>query len=252
MATIDLNSDLGEGVGDDAAMLELVTSVNLACGFHAGDPLTMRAVSETAARKGIVVGAHVSYRDRAGFGRRDLDVDPAELAGDVLYQLAALDGIAAVEGITPLYVKPHGALYNRIVDDADQAESVAAAVSEFERRPGGVELAILGLSGSQIELAADRHDLRFVAEAFVDRGYLPNGTLVPRSQPGALLTDPDAVATRAVEMVTEGRVTAVDGSIIPIRVESLCVHGDTPGAVLMAEAVRAALDDAGITVRSFA
>ena len=249
--TIDLNSDLGESfgawtMGDDSAMLELVTSANVACGFHAGDASTMLTTCRIAARNGVAVGAHVSYRDLAGFGRRAMEVPSGELHDEVLYQLSALSGIAGVAGTRVRYVKPHGALYNSIVADARQAAAVASAVAEFD--PG---LAILGIAGSAIARAAEDAGIRFVREAFVDRGYRADGTLVSRGEPGAVLTDDAAIADRAVRMALDGRVRAADGSDIDVQVDSLCVHGDTPGAVGMARAVRAALEAAGVDVRAF-
>jgi UPF0271 protein len=250
--SVDLNSDLGESfgawsMGDDAALLRLVSSANVACGFHAGDASTMLATCRGAAGNGVTVGAHVSYRDLAGFGRRSMDVPPAELRDEVLYQLAALAGLARVAGTSVRYVKPHGALYNRIVADERQARAVVDAVAAFDPR-----LALLGLAGSAVERAAEEAGVRFVREAFVDRGYRPDGTLVPRTEPGALLHDPAEIAARAVRMVTDGRVVAVDGSDIRVQVDSLCVHGDTPGAVAMARAVREALTAAGVGVEPFA
>jgi 5-oxoprolinase (ATP-hydrolysing) subunit A len=249
---IDLNSDLGEAfgawsMGDDEAMLDVVTSANVACGFHAGDPLTMLARCTTAAAVGVAIGAHVSYRDLAGFGRRAMDIPASELYGDVLYQLAALAGVAASVGARVTYVKPHGALYNRIVDDEVQAAAVANAVRAFD--PG---LAVLGLAGSEIDRAASARGLRFVREAFVDRGYREDGTLVPRSQPGAVLSDPATVAERAFTMVADGTVRTADGTPVPIEVDSLCVHGDSPDAVAMAVAVRARLEGAGVHIAPFA
>lgn len=252
MAAIDLNSDLGESfgawrLGDDAAMLATVTSASVACGFHGGDPLTMLGCCRLAAERGVAIGAHVSYRDLAGFGRRAMDVAPGDLYGDVLYQLGALTGIAASAGTRVAYIKPHGALYNRIVTDAAQAAAVADAVVDA---PG--ELPLLGLAGSEIARAAAERGIRFVPEAFVDRGYRPDGTLVPRQFPGAVLAGAEDVARRAVVMARDGVVDAFDGTRIPLVVESLCVHGDTPGAVAMARAVRAALQDAGVELRAFA
>ncbi len=249
--SVDLNSDLGESfgawtMGDDAAMLRLVTSANVACGFHGGDPSTMRATCSLAAENGVTVGAHVSYRDLAGFGRRSMAVPPAELRDEVTYQLAALAGVARVAGTAVRYVKPHGALYNRIVDDEEQAAAVVEAVAAFD--PG---LPLLGLTGSAVERAALARDLLFVGEAFVDRGYRADGTLVPRSQPGALLSDVEAIAARAVRLAADGTVEAVDGTRISVTASSLCVHGDTPGAVAMAEAVRRGLERAGIAVEAF-
>ncbi|QHC63754.1 5-oxoprolinase subunit PxpA [Rathayibacter festucae] len=250
--TIDLNADLGEGfgvwsLGDDDAMLRLVTSANIACGFHAGDPSIMLATCRTAAERGVAIGAHVAYRDLAGFGRRDLPVDPAELHADVVYQLGALQAVARAAGTEVRYVKPHGALYNRIVHDERQAEAVVAAV-----RDTAPALPLLGLGSSAVERAAAGAGLPFLREAFVDRGYRADGTLVPRGEPGDLLTDPAAVAARAVRMVLEGTVTAASGEELALDVDSLCVHGDTPGAVAMAEAVRAALSEAGVALVSAA
>ncbi|MCU1404497.1 MAG: hypothetical protein JWQ43_800 [Glaciihabitans sp.] len=239
MSTVDLNSDLGESfgqwtLGDDAAMFDLVSSANVACGFHAGDPLTMLRCSRLAAERGTSLGAHVAYRDLAGFGRREMDIAQDELHGDVLYQLAALAGIATSQGTRVGYVKPHGALYNRIVHDGKQADAVARAVRDFDPT-----LPVLGLPGSAIERAAAEHGLPFFREAFPDRAYTAEGTLMPRSQPGAVITDPATVGARAVEMARSGSI------------HSLCVHGDTPGAVAIATAVRAALLAANIDVRAF-
>jgi UPF0271 protein len=250
MPTVDLNSDLGESfgawsMGDDAAMLPLVTSANLACGFHAGDPLVMIEASRTAVLHGVAIGAHPSYRDLAGFGRRDMEVAPEQLHADVLYQVAALSGIAEQVGGHVAYVKPHGALYNRIAVDLEVAEVVA----EVAR---ALDLPVLGLPGSAIAAACDRAGVRFVREAFADRGYLADGTLAPRSLDVAVLTDPAVVAERAVRIATEGVVLALDGTEVSARVDSLCVHGDTPGAVELARAVRAALDAAGVEVTAFA
>jgi UPF0271 protein len=249
--SIDLNSDLGESfgawtMGDDAAMLRLVTSANIACGFHAGDASTMLATCRLAAENGVAVGAHVSYRDLAGFGRRAMDVPSDELYGEVLYQLAALSGIARVAGTRVAYVKPHGALYNRIVADRTQAAAVVRAVADFDPA-----VALLGLAGSVVADEAQDAGLRFVREAFVDRGYLADGTLVPRGRTGAVLAGDADIALRAVRLVVEGAVTAVDGTEIGVEVDSLCVHGDTPGAVSMATAVRSALAAAGVRVEAF-
>ena len=249
MPAVDLNSDLGESfgpwtLGDDAAMLPLVTSANLACGFHAGDPAVMLAASRTAVLHGVAIGAHPSYRDLAGFGRRDMEVPAEQLHADLLYQIAALSGIAAHASGRVAYVKPHGALYNRIAVDLEVAEVVA----DVARSLG---LPVLGLPGSAIAAACDRAGVRFVREAFADRGYLADGTLAPRSLDGAVLTDPVEVAERAVRIATEGVVVAVDGTEVSARVDSLCVHGDTPGAVELARAVRGALDAAGVEVTAF-
>jgi 5-oxoprolinase (ATP-hydrolysing) subunit A len=249
---LDLNADLGESfgqwvLGDDEAMLGLVTSANVACGFHAGDPTTLRRTCRLAADAGVVVGAQVGYRDLAGFGRRFLDVAPDELADDVVYQIGALDGMCRVAGTAVRYVKPHGALYNAIVHHEAQAAAVVAAVADYS-----AELPVLGLPGSAFLRAAERAGLRTVPEFFVDRGYTPEGTLVPRREPGALLHDPDEVTARVLRLVSDGVVTAVDGSDVAVSAASACVHGDSPGAVEMARAVRAGLAEAGVTVRAFA
>jgi 5-oxoprolinase (ATP-hydrolysing) subunit A len=248
---MDLNADLGEGfgvwrLGDDEAMLDVVTSANVACGFHAGDAATMRRVCVGAAARGVAIGAQVSYRDLAGFGRRRIDYDPGELRDDVLYQIAALDGIARVAGTRVSYVKPHGALYNTAADDEVQANAVVRAVAEYD-----VGLAVLGLPASALLRAANAAGLRSVTEGFADRGYLASGRLLPRSQPDALVVDPAAVADRALAMAS-GEIVAVDGAVVRQRVESICVHGDTPGAVALATSVRRALSDAGIVLSAFA
>lgn len=248
---IDLNADVGESfgawtMGDDAAIMRVVTSANVACGFHAGDPRTARRTCALAAEAGVSVGAHVSYRDLAGFGRRFLDVDPAELTDEVVYQIGALQALAAAAGTEVRYVKPHGALYNAIVHHREQARAVAAAIRTVDPA-----LAVLVLPGSVIEEEARAASLRPVVEAFADRAYLPDGTLVPRTQAGAVVTDPQEVAERVLRMATEGTVTAVDGTDVAVRAESVCVHGDTPGAVAIATAVRAALDTAGVPVAGF-
>ncbi|MFD9699996.1 LamB/YcsF family protein [Lentzea sp. NPDC059081] len=236
---MDLNSDLGEGfgiwkLGDDNALLTVITSANVACGFHAGDPSTMRKVCVEAARNGVRIGAQVSYRDLAGFGRRFIDADPTELADEVLYQIGALDACARAAGTEVAYVKPHGALYNATVHHEKQAEAVVNGAKAFK------DLPILGLPGSQLLAKAAKAGLRPVQEAFADRGYTPEGTLVPRNQPNALLTDTAQVVERAKRLL-DGELVAVDGSVIKIDAESLCVHGDTPGAVEHARAVREAL-----------
>jgi 5-oxoprolinase (ATP-hydrolysing) subunit A len=251
VTTIDLNSDVGESfgrwrLGDDEAVLGLVTSANVACGFHAGDPRTLRVTCETAAANGVAVGAQVGYRDLAGFGRRFIDVDPLELTDDVIYQIGALDAMARVAGTSVTYVKPHGALYNTAVHHERQAQAVVEALLAYDR-----SLPVLGLPGSELLARATEAGLRSVREAFADRGYTPEGTLVPRSEPGALLDDPDEVGRRVVRMVTEGQVVAVDGTVVAIEAESVCVHGDSPGAVAMAESVRAGLEAAGVTVEAF-
>ena len=249
---LDLNSDLGESfgrwvLGDDEAMLGLVTSANVACGFHAGDATTLRRTCALAAKHDVVIGAQVGYRDLAGFGRRFIDMDPGELADDVLYQIGALEGLSRVAGTRVRYVKPHGALYNATVHHEAQARAVVEAVRAYD-----AALPVLGLPGSRLLAAAEAAGLRAVPEFFVDRGYTPEGSLVPRSQEGALLHDPDDVTVRVVRMVEEGVVTAVDGSDVAVRAESACVHGDSPGAVEMATAVRDALAAAGVELHAFA
>ncbi|MFB4317923.1 LamB/YcsF family protein [Actinomadura sp. 21ATH] len=250
MAVIDINADLGEGfgiwtLGDDHALLDVITSANVACGFHGGDPLIMRRVCAGAVERGVTIGAQVSYRDLAGFGRREMDVAAPELTAEILYQLAALDGIARTEGGRVAYVKPHGALYNRVARDAVQAGAVAAAVRAYD-----ASLPLLTLPGSAMYEAAE--GLTVVAECFADRAYTPEGRLVSRREPGAVVHDPDAVVERAVRMAVDGTVTAVDGSEIRLGARSICVHGDTPGAVELARAVRAAVTEAGVTVEAFA
>ncbi|HET7783778.1 MULTISPECIES: LamB/YcsF family protein [Micrococcaceae] len=249
---MDLNADLGESfgswkMGDDASMFQLVTSANVACGFHAGDPVTMLDSCRAAYELDVTVGAHVGYRDLAGFGRRSLDMSFDELFGDVLYQLGALDGVAHAVGASVDYVKPHGALYNRLVRDAEQASAVVAAVNAYD--PG---LPILGLPGSELLKQAKEAGHPVFVEAFADRAYLADGTLVPRSQEGAVLHDVDAIVERAVRLATKGEVVALDGSVVQVRPDSLCIHGDTPGAVGMAAAVRAGLEAAGVELESFA
>ena len=256
MATIDLNADLGEGFGrwtltDDEALIDVVTSANVACGFHAGDPSTMRRVCELAAARGVRIGAQVSYRDLAGFGRRSMDVPRSELADEIAYQLGALDGFARAAGSAVAYLKPHGALYNRVVRDRQQAAAVVDAVLAY-RRASGRALPVLGLPGSALLAAAEAAGLPVVAEAFADRAYTAEGTLLPRTEPGAVLHDPDQVVARAVRMARDGEVLAVDGTTVPVRARSLCVHGDTPGAAALALRVREALAAAGVGVEAFA
>ncbi len=248
---IDLNSDLGEAfgiwpMGDDDAMLDLVTSANVACGFHAGDPSVARRTCAAAAQRGVTVGAHVSYRDLAGFGRRFIDVAPAELSADLLYQMGALQAMARAAGTRIRYVKPHGALYNAIVHHEAQAAAVVEAVLAFDP-----DLVLLGLPGAVVlDLAADA-GLATATEAFADRGYLPDGTLAPRGTDGAVLHDAADVAARMVQLVTTGTLTAIDSSTITIEADSICTHGDSPGAVRLAAAVREALLDAGVEIGAF-
>lgn len=252
MPAIDLNSDVGESYGawtfgDDDAMLRVVTSANVACGFHGGDPSTLRAVCTAAVANGVRIGAQVSYPDLLGFGRRFLDMSEAELRDAVLYQLGALDAFAQVGGSEVAYVKPHGALYHAAAENGSIARAVVEAAAEYDP-----SLAILGPAGSLLLEAADRAELEAVPEAFVDRAYGPDGRLVSRRESGAIIVDSDAVAARAVRMVLDGEVEAIDGSVVAIRARSLCFHGDTPGAAQLAAATRAALEDAGIGVYPFA
>lgn len=249
--SVDLNADLGEGygvwtLGDDQAMLDLVTSANIACGFHAGDAATLARTCRSAAKLGVRIGAQVSYRDLEGFGRRFIDVAPDELTADIIYQIGALQALARVAGVALGYVKPHGALYNSIVDHREQARAVAEAVHAVDPR-----LAVLGLSGSAFFAEAERLGLRTVHEAFADRAYRPDGRLVSRRERNAVLRDPDEIADRVVSMVSAGHVTAVDGSTVPIAAESICVHGDSPGAVQIARTVRDRLTAEGISLAAF-
>ncbi|NVM89101.1 UPF0271 protein [Variovorax sp. SG517] len=248
---IDLNSDLGESLGawrmgDDAAMLSLVSSANVACGFHAGDPAGILRTLRQAKERGVAIGAHVAYRDLVGFGRRNMDVESADLRADVIYQIGALKGLAAAAGTTVRYVKPHGALYNTIAHDERQARDVIAAIREID-----ASLVLVALAGSPLIGWARDAGLRVVAEAFADRAYTPRGTLVSRREPGAVLHDAEEVAARMLRLASEGVVTAIDGSTVRIEAESVCVHGDSPGAVEMARRVRALLKQSGVAIRSF-
>jgi UPF0271 protein len=240
---VDLNADVGEGygcwsLGDDDGLLAVITSANVACGFHAGDARIMRATCATAARRGVVVGAQVSYPDLAGFGRRFVDIEPAELTDVVLYQIGALERLAAVEGTAVRYVKPHGALYNAIVHHEQQALAVVTALVQH-----GSGLPLLGLPGGVVERIAEANGVAFVPEGFADRGYTADGRLVPRREPGALLTEPEAVAAQALRLASGASGAAV---------RSICVHSDTPGAASLAVAVRDALVAAGHDVEPFA
>ena len=252
--TIDLNADTGEGFGryriDDDAQRELlgvVTSASIACGFHAGDPLVMRDTVAMAATLGVTIGAHPGYPDLVGFGRRDMTATVDEIETMVLYQIGALQAICAAAGCRVRYVKPHGALYNRAARDAAAADAIARAV-----RSADSSLALLGLAGSALVDAAARAGIRAVGEAFLDRAYRADGTLLPRGEDGAVLTDVDAVADRALQMVQTGSVLTVGGDTIAIHAESLCVHGDGASAVMMVLAVRQRLESAGIAVTPFA
>jgi 5-oxoprolinase (ATP-hydrolysing) subunit A len=249
---VDLNTDAGEGfgawtLGDDAALLQIVTSANVACGFHGGDPDIMRRICLDAATRGVSVGAQVSYRDLAGFGRRFLAVPPDTLTNDLLYQLGALEAMCRAAGTRVRYVKAHGALYNRAATDGEHAGAIVAAVRAYDPA-----LPILCAPGSQTAVLAGQAGVPVVLEGFADRGYTAEGWLVPRSRPDALVTDPQAAAARALRMVTDRVVTAVTGEEVPIEIGSLCVHSDTPGAVAIATAVRSTLEGAGLRVEPFA
>jgi 5-oxoprolinase (ATP-hydrolysing) subunit A len=247
-ATIDLNADVGESLGswpmgNDGHLIPLVSSVNIACGFHAGDPLTIERTVRLAIDAGVAIGAHPGYPDLVGFGRRDLDMAADELEAAVIYQVAAVAGLARAAGSELRHVKAHGALYNRAARDERTAESIARAVRRFSP-----ELILVGLAGSQLVDAGRGAGLAVAAEAFPDRAYEPDGSLRSRRLPGAVLTDSAAVAARAVEMARDGTVTATDGSVIPLRADTLCLHGDTPGAAEHARAVRDALEAAGVAI----
>ena len=236
---IDLNADLGESfgrwqLGDDDAMLDLITSANVACGFHAGDPTTLRRTCVEAARRDVRIGAQVSYRDLAGFGRRFVDVAAADLTADVLYQLSALDGLAACAGSRVSYLKPHGALYNTVVQHRAQADAVLDALAAYPRA-----VPVLGLPGSELLRRAGERGIAVVTEYFIDRNYTADGRLVDRREPDAMITDPDLAAERAVAAAREGRA------------QSFCTHGDSPGAVRMATVVRSALESAGVEIAPF-
>ncbi|MCK0517715.1 LamB/YcsF family protein [Williamsia sp. DF01-3] len=251
MTTIDLNSDIGESfgrweLGDDEAMLDLVTSANIACGFHAGDPSTIARTARWSVQRDVRIGAQVAYRDLAGFGRRFVDASRTELTDDVVYQIGGLQALAAAAGGTVTYVKPHGALYNTAVHHDGHATAVVDAVAAVD--PG---LAILGLPGSRLLELAEQRGLRVIREAFADRGYTPSATLVSRREPGAVLHDPDTVAERVLRMVSDGLVEAVDGSTVKLDVDSVCVHGDSPAAIEMARAVRDILGANDVEIKPF-
>ncbi|MGY2490913.1 LamB/YcsF family protein [Cupriavidus sp. CP313] len=249
---IDLNSDLDESfgawsMGNDAAMLDIVSSANVACGFHAGDPAGILHTLKAAAARGVAVGAHVSYPDLQGFGRRNMDMASADLVADVIYQISALSGMAATVGTTVRYVKPHGALYNTIASDERQARDVISGIRAVD--PG---LALVALAGSPLVGWAREAGLRVIAEAFADRAYTPGGTLVSRREKGAILHDAAEVAQRMLRLVREGTVQAIDGSVARVEAQSICVHGDSDGALEMARAVREALERDGVKIRAFA
>jgi 5-oxoprolinase (ATP-hydrolysing) subunit A len=252
MTSIDLNSDLGEGfghwsLGDDDALLGIVTSANVACGYHASDASIMRRVCERAVEHGVVIGAQVGYRDLPGFGRRFIDIEPEALTQDVIYQVGALEAFARVAGSKVRYVKPHGALYNAIVHHEEQAAAVVRAVADYDPT-----LPVLGLPGSAWLRLAEEEGLTVVPEAFADRAYTPEATLVSRRVPGAVLEDVDEIAKRCVAMATGEPINDVEGGSLTVTAGSICVHGDTAGAVNIARAVKDALTEAGVTVAPFA
>lgn len=250
-ASVDLNADIGEGfgrwtLGDDDALLDVITSANVACGFHAGDPMIMRRVCRRARARSVAIGAQFSYRDLAGFGRRPMSLPAAELTADIIYQIGGLDACARAEGTRVSYVKPHGALNNASAVDPEQAAAIVDAVRAVD--PG---LAILVIAGSQLERLAVAADLRTVAEAYPDRAYDRDGMLVSRQVTDAVLHDVDLITTRAVAIACGGSITAHDGSELSIRARSLCLHGDNPAAVDAARSVAAALHEHGVTLAGF-
>ncbi len=252
MPTIDLNSDLGESfgqwsMGDDAAMLDIVSSANVACGFHAGDPAGILRTLKAAAAKGVIIGAHVAYPDLVGFGRRNMDIASDELTADVIYQIGALQALATAAGTTVRYVKPHGALYNTIAHDTRQALAVIEAIRAVDAR-----LVMVALAGSPLIELARREGLTCIAEAFADRAYTPQGTLVSRREVGAVLHDAEQVAQRMLRLVQTGEVEAIDGSVTCIEADSICVHGDSPGAIQMAREVRQLLEQSCVSLQAFA
>jgi UPF0271 protein len=245
---IDLNADVGESfgayaLGADAALMHAITSANIACGFHAGDPGVMRETVTLAREHGVAIGAHPAFPDLVGFGRREMRLSAREVEDVVVYQIGALAGVAAAQGVALQHVKPHGALYNMAARDASLADAIARAVSSVDR-----SLILFGLPGSELLEAGSRLGLRTACEAFADRAYERDGTLLPRRQPGAVIHDPDAVVARAVGMARDRTVTAVDGTRVPLQVDTICVHGDTPDAATLAVKVRHALNAAGIDV----
>ncbi len=252
MTLIDLNSDLGEGfghwtLGDDEALLDVVTSANVACGFHASDASIMRRVCRAAVERGVAIGAQVGYRDLPGFGRRFIDIEPEALTQDVIYQLGALQAFARVAASRVAYVKPHGALYNAIVHHEEQAAAVVQAILDYDPT-----LPVLGLPGSAWLRRADEAGLTTVHEAFADRAYTPEGTLVSRRLPGAVLDDAEGIARRCVAIATAEPITDIEGGSLRVTARSICVHGDTAGAVDIARQVKDALIEAGVTVAPFA
>ena len=252
MPTIDINSDLGESfgawsMGDDDAMLDVVTSANVACGFHAGDPAGILRTLKAAAARNVAIGAHVAYPDTVCFGRRNMDRASDELTADVIYQIGALQGLAKAAGTSVRYVKPHGALYNTIAHDRRQALAVIAAIRAIDPT-----LILVALAGSELIEWARNEGLQCVAEAFADRAYTPQGTLVSRREPGAVLHDPQLVAQRMLRLVQDGTLEAIDGTLTRIQADSICVHGDSPAAVAMARELRRVLEQANLSLQPFA
>ncbi|MCO5732596.1 LamB/YcsF family protein [Rhizobium sp. SSA_523] len=252
MRDIDINSDLGESfgawtMGDDAAMLDVASSANIACGFHAGDPLGIFRTLTMAADRRVAVGAHVGYRDLAGFGRRAMVVSSQELRSEVIYQIGALQALAKAAGTCVTYVKPHGALYNAIAFDERQAADVIAAIQAVDPT-----LTLMALAGSPLIAQARAAGLDVVAEAFADRAYTADGELVSRLEKGSVLHEPEEVAARMIRLVREGVIESVDGKPVRIEAQSICVHGDSPDAVAMARCLRMRLQEAGLTIRAFA
>ncbi|WP_336706846.1 MULTISPECIES: LamB/YcsF family protein [unclassified Cedecea] len=249
---IDLNSDLGESfgqwtMGDDAAILQIVSSVNVACGFHAGSPAGMLETLRAAKAQGVAVGAHVAYPDLVGFGRRNMDIASDELTADVIYQIGALQGLAQAVGTRVRYVKPHGALYNTIAHDKRQAEAVLDAILAFD-----ASLPLVVLAGSPLLAWAQQKGVATVSEAFADRAYHADGSLVSRREPGAVLHDAGQVAARMLQLITEGGVESIEGAFTPIQADSICVHGDSAGALAMAQAIRNLFISQEIEVQAFA
>jgi len=251
MPRIDLNSDLGESfgpwkMGDDARMLAIVSSANIACGFHAGDPAGILSVLREAARREVAVGAHVGYRDLVGFGRRQMDPSSEELVGDTIYQIGALQALARAAGTAVRYVKPHGALYNTMAHDSRQAADVIAAIKAVDP-----SLVLMCASGAPVVAQARAAGLTVVCEVFADRAYNPDGSLVSRRLEGAVIHDTAKVSARILRLVEEGVIAAIDGTDLRLEAHSICVHGDTPEATSLAQAVREALSHAGVTLKSF-
>ena len=250
MIRIDINSDMGESfgaysIGHDAGLFRSITSANVAAGFHAGDPSVLRETIRSAKKHGVAVGAHPGFPDLVGFGRRELNVTPKEAEDMVLYQVAAVAGVAAAEGVKVQHVKPHGALFNMAVRNAELAAAIARAVAAINPK-----LILFGLPGSEILKAGRAAGLPVAAEVFADRAYEPDGSLASRRKPGSVIHDPDAVVARAVRMAKDRTVVAIDGSIVQLEADTMCVHGDTPGSDDLAAKIRAGLEAAGVTVKA--